>query len=107
MYMENERVSVYRRIYDMVRRIPSGRVATYGQIAALVGGCSARMVGYAMAGVSDETIPWQRVINARGRISIRDPNGYSLQKAILEREGIDFDESDSVDLSVFGWEGPI
>ncbi|MDD2333358.1 MAG: MGMT family protein [Mesotoga sp.] len=105
--MENERVSVYRRIYDMVRRIPSGRVATYGQIAALVGGCSARMVGYAMAGVSDETIPWQRVINARGRISIRDPNGYSLQKAILEREGIDFDESDSVDLSVFGWEGPI
>jgi len=105
--MGNERVSVYRRIYDMVRRIPSGRVATYGQIASLVGGCSARMVGYAMAGVSDETIPWQRVINARGRISIRDPNGYSLQKAILEREGIDFDESDSVDLSVFGWEGPI
>lgn len=104
--MENETVSVYRRIYDMVRRIPSGRVATYGQIASLVGGCSARMVGYAMAGVSDETIPWQRVINARGRISIRDPNGYSLQKAILEREGIDFDESDSVDLSVFGWEGP-
>jgi methylated-DNA-protein-cysteine methyltransferase-like protein len=104
--MGNERVSVYRRIYDMVRRIPSGRVATYGQIASLVGGCSARMVGYAMAGVSDETIPWQRVINARGRISIRDPNGYSLQKAILEREGIDFDESDSVDLSVFGWEGP-
>jgi methylated-DNA-protein-cysteine methyltransferase-like protein len=105
--MGNERVSVNRRIYDMVRRIPSGRVATYGQIASLVGGCSARMVGYAMAGVSDETIPWQRVINARGRISIRDPNGYSLQKAILEREGIDFDESDSVDLSVFGWEGPI
>jgi methylated-DNA-protein-cysteine methyltransferase-like protein len=105
--MGNETVSVYRRIYDMVRRIPSGRVATYGQIASLVGGCSARMVGYAMAGVSDETIPWQRVINARGRISIRDPNGYSLQKAILEREGIDFDESDSVDLSVFGWEGPI
>ncbi len=105
--MGNERVSVYRRIYDMVRKIPSGRVATYGQIASLVGGCSARMVGYAMAGVSDETIPWQRVINARGRISIRDPNGYSLQKAILEREGIDFDESDSVDLSVFGWEGPI
>jgi methylated-DNA-protein-cysteine methyltransferase-like protein len=104
--MGNERVSVNRRIYDMVRRIPSGRVATYGQIASLVGGCSARMVGYAMAGVSDETIPWQRVINARGRISIRDPNGYSLQKAILEREGIDFDESDSVDLSVFGWEGP-
>lgn len=104
--MENETLSVYRRIYDMVRRIPSGRVATYGQIASLVGGCSARMVGYAMAGVSDETIPWQRVINARGRISIRDPNGYSLQKAILEREGIDFDESDSVDLSVFGWEGP-
>jgi len=105
--MENEKVSVYRRIYDMVRRIPSGRVATYGQIASLVGGCSARMVGYAMAGVSDETIPWQRVINARGKISIRDPNGYSLQKAILEREGIDFDESDSVDLSIFGWEGPI
>ncbi|MBN2253568.1 MAG: MGMT family protein [Kosmotogaceae bacterium] len=104
--MENEIVSIYGKIYDMVRRIPSGRVATYGQIASLVGGCSARMVGYAMAGVSDETIPWQRVINARGRISIRDPNGYSLQKAILEREGIDFDESDSVDLSVFGWEGP-
>lgn len=104
--MVEENLSIYKRIYRMVRMIPVGRVATYGQIASLVGECSARMVGYAMAGISDETIPWQRVINSRGRISIRDPNGYTLQKAILEREGVHFDESDTIDLSVFGWEGP-
>ncbi|PNE20291.1 cysteine methyltransferase [Mesotoga sp. Brook.08.YT.4.2.5.1] len=102
--MDDEGTSTYKKIYSMVRQIPRGRVATYGQIASLVGGCSARMVGYAMAGISDATIPWQRVINARGRISIRDPNGYSLQKAILEREGVVFDESDTIDLEVFGWQ---
>ncbi|HOI63117.1 MAG TPA: MGMT family protein [Mesotoga sp.] len=106
MRMEEKETSIYRRIYETVKMIPSGKVATYGQIARIVGSCTAIMVGYAMAGVSDPEVPWQRVINSKGKISIRDHAGYSLQKAILEREGIEFDESDTVDLSVYGWRGP-
>lgn len=104
--MEEKELSIYKRIYETVKLIPIGRVATYGQIARIVGDCSARMVGYAMAGVSDPTVPWQRVINSKGRISIKDREGHSLQKIILEREGVKFDESETVDLSVYGWHGP-
>ena len=62
---------LYERIYAMVRRIPEGKVATYGQIAELVGRCGARQVGYAMSAVKDDTIPWQRVINAKGELIAR------------------------------------
>ena len=65
---------LYVRIYDLVRQIPPGKVATYGQIAGVVGGCTARMVGYAMAAVPEGLdVPWQRVINAKGKIS---PHGF-------------------------------
>jgi methylated-DNA-protein-cysteine methyltransferase-like protein len=104
--MDQQELSTYRKIYETVKMIPAGKVATYGQIARIVGGCTAIMVGYAMAGVSDPAIPWQRVINSRGGISIKDQSGYSLQKALLESEGVVFDQSDKVDLSIFGWQGP-
>jgi methylated-DNA-protein-cysteine methyltransferase-like protein len=101
---------LYERIYDMVRRIPSGKVTTYGRIADLVGGCTARMVGYALAALrwrSFPEVPWQRVINAQGKISIRsDGFGSALQRALLEQEGVVFDENNRVDFSEFGWSGP-
>ena len=102
--------SLYERIYAMVRRIPAGKVTTYGRIAELVGGCTARMVGYAMAALKRGTapdVPWQRVINAKGKISVHgDGFGNAIQRAILEDEGVEFDANGRVDLSRFGWFGP-
>lgn len=101
---------LYERIYEMVRRVPPGRVTTYGRIADLVGGCTARMVGYAMAALKRGTapdVPWQRVINAKGKVSIHgDGIGNAMQRVILEQEGVVFDEQDRVDFAVFGWAGP-
>lgn len=99
--------SVYQEIYEIVRKIPQGKVATYGQIAALVGNCTPRMVGYAMAATpSDLEIPWQRVINSQGRISVRG-NGKEdeLQRQLLHAEGIVFDKSGCVNLREFQWRG--
>jgi methylated-DNA-protein-cysteine methyltransferase-like protein len=101
---------LYDRIYAMVRRIPAGRVTTYGRIATLVGGCTARMVGYAMAALKRGTapdVPWQRVINAQGKISFHgDGIGNAMQRSILEQEGIVFDTKDKVDFEKYGWLGP-
>lgn len=101
---------LYERIYAMVRRIPPGRVTTYGRIAALVGGCTARMVGYALAALKRGTapeVPWQRVINAQGKVSVHgDGIGNAMQRAILEQEGVVFDTRDRVDFEKFGWLGP-
>jgi methylated-DNA-protein-cysteine methyltransferase-like protein len=88
--------------------IPVGRVASYGQIAAFEGTCTPRMVGYAMASIpSGSDVPWHRVINSRGTISLPSgSDGHQLQKAMLESEGVVFDESGRVDLRRFGWTGP-
>jgi methylated-DNA-protein-cysteine methyltransferase-like protein len=105
-----EKEPLYERIYAMVRRIPPGKVTTYGRIAELVGGCTARMVGYAMAALKRGTapdVPWQRVVNAKGNISIHgDGIGNAMQRSILESEGIRFDDNDRIDFNKFGWVGP-
>lgn len=97
--------SLYARIYARVRRIPPGRVSTYGNIARLVGGCSARQVGYAMAALPEGSrVPWQRVINAKGEISCRrHGSGANNQRARLLAEGIHFDSKGRIDLQRYGW----
>jgi len=106
----SQRGRLYDRIYAMVRRIPHGKVTTYGRIAELVGGCTARMVGYAMAALKRGTapdVPWQRVINAKGKISVHgDGIGNAMQRVILEDEGIEFDGDGRADFNRFGWLGP-
>jgi methylated-DNA-protein-cysteine methyltransferase-like protein len=99
---------LYARIYDYVRRVPVGRVVTYGQVAAAVGGCTARTVGYAMAALPFwEGIPWQRVINSRGEVSARRHGaGDREQRRLLEAEGISFDARGRIDLERYRWEGP-
>jgi len=95
----------YQRIWRTVSEIPPGRVATYGQIARLAGlGRHARMVGYALhATPREKEIPWHRVINAQGKISLPKEDGrFDLQKALLEAEGIDF-SGEKLDLSVYQW----
>ena len=97
--------SLYKRIYAVVRNIPQGKVATYGQIAKISGVLHARIVGYAMAAVHpDSDIPWQRVINHQGKISPRSSgSGGTIQRQLLEAEGIHFDRNGRVDMNKYGW----
>jgi len=92
-------------IYALVREIPPGQVASYGMIASLVPGATARIAGYAMAGTpSGQGIPWQRVINSQGKISERE--GAARQRKKLEDEGIVFTKSGKVKWADFRWQGP-
>lgn len=105
----------YALVWEIVRQIPSGQVATYGQIAALIPvpdgvsegdyrAWSPRWVGGAMANCPAD-VPWQRVINSQGKISLRRGRGLEEQRALLEEEGVVFDSHDRVDLNRFGWQG--
>ena len=100
-------LGTHARIHEVVRRIPRGRVATYGQIALLAGlGRQARLVGYALNALPRGTVvPWHRVINARGRISARagEPAGSVIQRLRLESEGVEFDARGQVPLERFRW----
>jgi len=98
------------RYYRVIRRIPSGRVATYGDVALAAGKArAARQVGYALAALrgAAHDVPWQRVLGARPRgraaISILDPVGSAVQRRLLEAEGVLFDGAGRVDLARFGW----
>ncbi|MDJ0866475.1 MAG: MGMT family protein [Myxococcota bacterium] len=97
---------LYPRIYAVVRRIPRGRVATYGQVAELAGiGRHARQVGYALHALPEHlALPWHRVVNAAGRCSPRaEPGGERLQQALLEAEGVEFGRRDRIDLTRYRW----
>ena len=99
-------MSSYQRIYQVVRRIPRGRVATYGQVAMMAGiGRQARQVGYALHALpAAQRIPWQRVVNARGEISLRaGSDNDRLQRLLLEEEGVRFDRSGRIDLDRYQW----
>jgi methylated-DNA-protein-cysteine methyltransferase related protein len=105
--MDTTKTSKYTQIYDVVRRIPWGKVATYGQVADLAGLYGkARLVGYALYQVPLESdVPWQRVVNAKGDISysVAREGGDHLQKNLLEQEGIKFKENGSIDLGTYRW----
>jgi methylated-DNA-protein-cysteine methyltransferase related protein len=97
----------YASIYAVVREIPPGKVATYGQIATLAGlDGHARQVGYAMHALSpSDDVPWHRVVNARGEVSPRSSgDSHELQRMLLEAEGVEFDERSRIDLARFRWE---
>ncbi len=103
-------MSTYDRIYEIVRQIPPGKVATYGQVAELANlPGQARLVGYALYRVApDADIPWQRVINARGQVSesvVRFGSDH-LQRSLLETEGIQFDANGRINLAVYLWRSP-
>jgi methylated-DNA-protein-cysteine methyltransferase-like protein len=103
-------MSSHARIYDVVRRIPRGRVATYGSVAHEAGLTGrARQVGYALAALGDaaggDDVPWHRVINARGEVSARSggPTFERLQRTLLEAESVVFGEGGRIDLDRYGW----
>jgi methylated-DNA-protein-cysteine methyltransferase related protein len=105
----------YEQVWNLVRQIPPGKVAAYGQIALMIPppvgvdfdaykAFSPRWVGGAMAACPDD-VPWQRVINSQGKISPR-PGGAEKQRQLLEQEGVEFDAKDRVDFKKYGWNGP-
>ena len=99
--------NAYGRIWAVVRRIPRGRVATYGQVAALAGlPGRARLAGYALHASPAEALPWHRVVNAEGRLSLarKDPSGGLTQRLRLGREGVSFDARGRVDLDLHRWD---
>lgn len=106
--MDQTSSPLYQRIYALVRQVPPGRVITYGQIARIVGGCSPRQVGYAMAALRSSLdipeVPWQRVINSQGKVSNHGAGlGSAIQRQLLEDEGVAFNASGILDFERFGW----
>ena len=104
--MKRHGTSRYDLIWATVRRIPRGRVATYGQIAGLAGlDGHARQVGYALHNLPEGSgVPWHRVVNARGEISLRTAgDSHELQRKLLEAEGVAFDARGRLDLAKYRW----
>ena len=102
------RSALYERIYDVVRRIPRGKVSTYGRVAEVAGlDGHARLVGYALHALPDGSdVPWHRVINHAGRISARKRSSWGAeQRRRLENEGLEFDERGRIDLARNSWKG--
>jgi methylated-DNA-protein-cysteine methyltransferase-like protein len=106
------REDFWQAVWQIVRQIPAGKVATYGQIAARIPlpdgslpdhflAYRARWVGQAMAACPKD-VPWQRVVNSQGKISAR--HGADEQRRLLEQEGVSFDARDRIDLRRFGWQ---
>jgi len=102
----------YEQVYAVVRRIPRGKVTSYGRIAQMLGRPrAARAVGYALNALKDQDdeyadVPWQRVINGQGRISIVNrENSANRQAELLREEGIVVDDHLRVDLDVYLWDG--
>ena len=105
---EEEEESFRARIYAVVRQIPRGKVATYGQVAALAGKPRAfRACGSLLGAYLGQDLPWQRVLNAQGRVSQGgDLARPLLQRSLLEAEGVHFRRSGSCDLRLYRWSGP-
>ncbi len=103
----NSSVSFNQLVYALVRHIPPGKVLSYGRVAKLLGvPQGARAVGWAMSALKsgDQGVPWHRVLNAKGRVSIKgSPEGAAEQRARLEAEGIIFDEFGYLDMNKYLW----
>jgi methylated-DNA-protein-cysteine methyltransferase-like protein len=97
--------ALYERIYEVIAQVPRGMVASYGDIAAIVGGgCDARTVGYALGDMPPEhaNLPWQRIVAKDGGISTRG----LLQRQLLEAEGVAFDTRERAIMARYRWAGP-
>ena len=95
--------STYQRIYTIVQRIPAGRISTYGRIALAARASGPRQVGYALHALRGSTaVPWHRVVNAAGRISVGGASAVT-QRLKLHREGVELDGGGRVELARFGW----
>jgi methylated-DNA-protein-cysteine methyltransferase-like protein len=97
----------FEKVYRLVQRVPPGKVTSYGAVARMLEHPhAARTVGWAMHSIPQGMdVPWWRVINSKGYVSLSGQEGASLQRELLEAEGVEFDERGFVDWERFGWEG--
>ncbi|MFQ5834457.1 MAG: MGMT family protein [bacterium] len=97
--------SFYQRVKDIIKKIPKGKVATYGQIAAFAGNHrAARQVAWVLHSSSRKyELPWHRIVNSQGRISLKSNHGYEIQKELLKKEGITFDQNGRIDFKNYLW----
>jgi len=97
--------SFSQRVKDIIKKIPVGKVATYGQIATYAGNSRAsRQVAWILHSSSrKDNLPWHRVINSRGKISLPHNGGYEMQKELLETEGVVFDKNDKINFDRYLW----
>lgn len=103
--MSNKTISPFtKRVVEVIKSIPKGKVATYGQIATFAGNrFGARQVVWILNSLSErEKLPWHRVINSKGKISLTG-SGYEIQKKLLLQEAISFDDNDKIDFKMFLW----
>ncbi len=99
--------SFTQRVIEVIKRIPRGRVATYGQVAALAGNPrGARQVVRVLHTCTDKhKLPWHRVVKRDGRIALKPGYGCEIQKELLRQEGVEFDENDAIDFERYLWCG--
>lgn len=97
--------SFHERVIAAIKAVPRGKVATYGQIAAFAGSPRAarQVVRILHSSSRKEKLPWHRIINSQGRISLKPGQGFEEQKARLETEGVLFSIDGGIDLTVFLW----
>lgn len=111
--MPETRANFYEQVYAVVRRIPPGRVTSYGRVAQMLGRPNAaRAVGYAMSALKGDTdphhadVPWQRVINSQGRVSIPNMDGGAdRQVELLRAEGVEIGDDLRINLDRYLWDG--
>ncbi|MCK5604747.1 MGMT family protein [Candidatus Pacearchaeota archaeon] len=98
--------SFSQKVKSIIKKIPTGKVATYGQIATYAGNPRAsRQVAWILHSSSrKDNLPWHRVINSKGRISLPHNGGYETQKELLEKEGIAFNEDDKINFDHYLWQ---
>ncbi|MHA2223620.1 MAG: MGMT family protein [Candidatus Hodarchaeales archaeon] len=96
----------FQRVINIIKDVPVGKVATYGQIATYAGNPRAsRQVAWILHSSSRKAnLPWHRIINSKGRISLPRNRGYELQKELLENEGVVFGKNDTIDFKIFLWQ---
>lgn len=102
---KSQTLSFTRKVKEIIKKIPRGKVATYGQIAAYAGNPrAARQVAWILNSSSlKDKLPWHRVINRQGKISLKPNHGYEIQKMLLKKEGVEFDKSDAIDFERYLW----
>ena len=99
--------SIHLKILTIVSKVPFGKVATYGQIASEASIRDSRTVGYALSGLKhkdNNKIPWHRIVNRFGKVSLKDGDSMKQQMQLLREEGITFGIDGSINLDIFGWE---
>ncbi|MGH7477588.1 MAG: MGMT family protein [Longimicrobiales bacterium] len=104
--MSHRKAAFSRRVYALVRRVPPGRIVSYGGVAALLGQPrAARGVGHALSALPDDSdVPWWRVVNRNGAISLTGPQQH-VQRALLQSEGVRFGGNGRADWAAYGWDG--